>query len=197
MTAQRLASAGAIDGKIPPMSIPWKPVSKPSLIAGGLAGFVFMLYAALKPGGFLILDYVNLPIHEAGHLIFGIFGATLAVWGGTLLQIIFPIAFLIYFRLRGDTAGTYFATLWTGESLVYSSVYIRDARAMQLPLVGGGEHDWNNILSGLGLLAADGTIADVVLLTGWAILILSWLWFIDRGRKSLAGGSRDSESERI
>jgi hypothetical protein len=177
------------------MAVDWKPVSKPALIGGGLAALAFMLYAALKPGGFLILDYVNLPIHEAGHLVFGIFGATLAVWGGTLLQIIFPFAFLIYFRLRVDPAGTFFSAFWTGESLIYSSVYIGDARAMQLPLVGGGEHDWNNILSGLGLLAADGTIADVVLLTGWAILILSWLWFIDRGRKSLAAGAGASDSK--
>jgi hypothetical protein len=171
------------------MAVDWKPVSKPALIGGSLAALAFMLYAALNRGGFLILDYVNLPIHEAGHLVFAVFGSTLAVWGGTLLQVVVPAAFFLYFRLRGDTAGTFFSAFWTGESLFYSAVYIGDARAMQLPLVGGGEHDWNIILSKLGLLAADRTIADVVLLAGWAILILSWFWFIDRGRKSLAAGT--------
>jgi hypothetical protein len=167
------------------MEIVWKPVSKPALIGGSLAALAFMLYAALQEGGFLILDYVNLPIHEAGHLVFAVFGSTLAVWGGTLLQIIFPAAFFIYFLLHGDTAGTFFGAFWTGESLLYSATYIGDARAMVLPLVGGGEHDWNIILTQMGLLASDRTIADVVRLVGWAILVLSLLWFVKKGRESL------------
>lgn len=163
------------------MDISWKPVSKPALIGGSLAAVAFILYAALQDGGFLFLDYVNLPIHEAGHLVFAVFGSTLAIWGGTLLQLIFPAAFFVYFLLRGDTAGTFFGAFWTGESLLYSATYIGDARAMVLPLVGGGEHDWNIILSQLGLLSVDRTISDIVGLAGWTILVLSLLWFVKKG----------------
>ena len=106
------------------MRINWKPVSKPALIGGSLAAAAFMIYAAFQKSGFLLLDYVNLPIHEAGHLVFAPFGPTLGVWGGTLLQLLFPLLFAVYFALRGETAGTAFSAFWFGESLLYSSVYI-------------------------------------------------------------------------
>ncbi len=168
------------------MAAPWKPVSKAAWIAGCLAGAAFMAYAALKDGAFLLLDYVNLPVHEAGHLVFAVFGPVAAVWGGTLLQLIFPAVFLFYFRRRGDAGGAFFSVFWLGESLLYSSSYIRDARAMALPLVGGGEHDWNVILGRLNLLSSDQAIADAVRLAGWLLLALSLLWFLDKGRRLLS-----------
>jgi hypothetical protein len=168
------------------MRISWKPVSKPAFIGGVIAAAAFLIYAAFQKSGFLFLDYVNLPIHEAGHLIFSPFGATLGIWGGTLLQIIFPAVFFIYFMLRGETAGTAFSALWFGESLLYSSAYIGDARAMELPLVGGGEHDWNIILSDLGLLNSDRDIADVVRFLGWTAMVLAVFWFVKQARKSAA-----------
>jgi hypothetical protein len=167
------------------MTINWKPVSKPALIGGSLAAAAFMIYAAFQKSGFLLLDYVNLPIHEAGHLVFGPFGPTLGVWGGTLLQLLFPLLFAVYFALRGETAGTAFSAFWFGESLLYSSVYIGDAQAMILPLVGGGEHDWNIILSDLGALRSARTIADIVRFLAWTAMLLSVLWFVKRGRESL------------
>jgi len=169
--------------------IAWKPVSKPAMIAGVIAAAAFLIYAATNKSGFLVLDYVNLPIHEAGHLIFSPFGSTLSVWGGTLLQLIFPAVFAVYFALRGETAGTAFAAFWLGESLRYSSVYIGDARAMVLPLVGGGEHDWNIILSNLGLLNSDRAISDFVGFLGWTAMILAVLWFVKKARENPAESS--------
>lgn len=168
------------------MKTAWKPVSKPALFAGAGAAAAFLIYAAASKSGFLLLDYVNLPIHEAGHLVFSPFGRTLSIWGGTLLQLIFPAVFCGYFALRGETAGTAFTAFWFGESLRYSSVYIGDARAMVLPLVGGGEHDWNTILGDLGLLGSDRTIADLVGFFGWAVMILSTLWFVKKARENPA-----------
>jgi hypothetical protein len=165
------------------MRIEWKPVSKPALIGGSLAAAAFMIYAALQKSGFLLLDYVNLPVHEAGHLVFAPFGSALGIWGGTLLQLLIPVLFAVYFTLRGETAGTAFSAFWFGESLLYSSVYIGDAPAMILPLVGGGEHDWNIILSGLGALRSAGAIADVVRFLGWTAMVLAFLGFIKRGRE--------------
>lgn len=168
------------------MKIAWKPVSKPALFAGAGAAAAFLIYAAVSKSGFLLLDYVNLPIHEAGHLVFSPFGRTLSIWGGTLLQLIFPAVFCGYFVLRGETTGTAFTAFWFGESLRYSSVYIGDARAMILPLVGGGEHDWNTILGDLGLLGSDRTIADLVGFFGWAVMVLSVLWFVKKARENPA-----------
>lgn len=166
------------------MKTRWKPVSKPALLAGATAAVAFLVYAAVHKGGFFLLDYVNLPLHEAGHLVFAPFGAAMGAWGGTLLQLIGPAAFFAYFALRRETAGTAFSAFWFGESLLYSSAYIRDARAMELPLVGGGEHDWNIILGKLGLLGSDRAIADVVAFFGWSAMVLAVLWFVQQGRKA-------------
>ena len=63
----------------------WMPVSKPVRI-GWLAFYgIFLLYALTNKTGYLFIDYVFLPIHEGGHLLFGYFGHTLMVAGGTIL----------------------------------------------------------------------------------------------------------------
>jgi len=159
------------------MSISWKPVSKTVVVAGIAAAALFWVHALTARGGFLVLDYVNLPVHEAGHLVFGLFGPGFGVWGGTLMQLIIPASFVVYFALRGETTGTAFSAFWLGESGLYSGTYIADARAMQLPLAGGGEHDWNIILSRLNLLRSDRAIGDVVRFLGWA-LMLSAVYFL-------------------
>ena len=56
-----------------------------------------------------------------------------------------------------------FCVGWLGTNFYYVAWYLSDARAMAIPLlsVGGGEvyHDWNYMLSTLGLLQLDTTIA--------------------------------------
>jgi len=49
---------------------------------------------------------------------------------------------------------------------------------MALPLVGGGEHDWNIILMDLDMLKYDTTIAGIVRTFGWLIMISAVAWFV-------------------
>ncbi len=172
------------------MAIEWKPVSKTALIVGISAAALFLIHAATEKSGFLILDHVNLPIHEAGHPIFGLLGGTIEVWGGTIMELLVPLIFAVYFALRGETAGTAFCAFWFGENFVYISVYISDARAMALPLVGGGDHDWNTILSDLHLLQQDTMIGDIVRFLGWAIMVGAVLWFVGKRDR---GASREED----
>ncbi len=79
-----------------------------------------------------------------------------------------------------------FGAFWLGENLLYAATYIADARAMQLPLVGGGEHDWNIILSKLHLLRSDTAIADVVRFLGWAIMIGAVVFLFLKRDRSVA-----------
>jgi hypothetical protein len=53
-----------------------------------------------------------------------------------------------------------------------------DARAQELPLVGGGEHDWANILSRHGLLDQDTAIAHVVRTIGWIGMVACVLFAV-------------------
>ena len=166
------------------METSWKPVSKVSLTIGVLAAIGFWIYALADSDGFLFLDYVNLPFHEFGHLFFGPFGDTLGIWGGTIMQLLIPFGILISFCLRKETLGAAFSAFWLGENLLNISVYMADARKMELPLVGSGDHDWNIILSGLNMLQYDTSIASVVKTLGWLIMVSTVLWVVIMGLRS-------------
>ncbi len=98
------------------------------------------------------LDGVNLLIHEAGHVVFGSVGQTVAVAGGTILQLAFPLAFVLYFWRQGQRFAAAVCGVWASESLMYTARYLGDARAQELPLVGGHIHDWHYLLGQAGLL---------------------------------------------
>lgn len=149
-------------------------------MAGGVA---FLLYAAANNNRFLFLDHVNLALHELGHLLFCLFGGFICLIGGTVVQIAVPAALCLHFAVRGDIGGTVFCGLWSGESLVNVSVYMADARAMDLPLVVGGEHDWNAVFGALHLLSYDTTIALLAKVLGWMIMIAAVLWLASVGLK--------------
>jgi len=128
-----------------------------------------------------MLDRVNLIAHEAGHLLFSYLGEFLMVIGGTIGQLFVPLAFMVYFFLRKEMFSSAVALFWAGENFFSISVYIRDAQAMDLPLVsvGGGEdtiHDWNYILSKLEVLQWDRALGGLAFWTGIAIIALSIAW---------------------
>ncbi|HUI59772.1 MAG TPA: hypothetical protein VLX90_06095 [Steroidobacteraceae bacterium] len=134
-----------------------------------------------------ILDSANLAFHEAGHPLFGLFSDRLMVYGGTLGQLVFPVVATAAFWAGREAASFALALIWLSENLWNISRYMADARARQLPLVGGGEHDWTEIFSRWGALQQDTSIAGFVRLIGWIGLLssrgwLAWRWW--NGRES-------------
>jgi hypothetical protein len=119
------------------------------------------------------LDGIDLAIHETGHLVFGPFGQVIAVAGGTLFQLIVPAAFVWYFAQRGDRHAATVPLWWIGQNLWNISVYVRDARVQELPLVGGGEHDWAFLLGRFGLLAHDQGIGRGVHAIGVVVCLVA------------------------
>jgi hypothetical protein len=129
-------------------------------------------FLLLNPGHYGWLDSLDLAIHEFGHPLFGLFGEFIGSLGGTLMQLLMPAAFVAYFWRRGDRHAATVALWWIAQNLWNISVYVQDARAEELPLVGGGEHDWNYLLGTLGLLQQDRLIGDGVRLVG--MLVYAW-----------------------
>lgn len=125
-----------------------------------------------------LLDHVNLALHEAGHPIVGLVSDRLSVYGGTLFQLLFPLLFALHFLRQRDSLGFAVSGIWTGESLMNVARYMSDARAQQLPLVGGGMHDWTEIFTRWGMLRHDVAVAAATKLLGLSVIILScwWLW---------------------
>jgi hypothetical protein len=164
---------------------PWKPVSRPSLAAWVVFYVGFLGYAFAAHGGYLFIDSANLVVHEGGHNLFGWFGPTLGLWGGTLLQWLVPFLLAIYFFTERQTTGFAFCAFFFFENWLYTATYMADARAQVLPLVTTGdadfvEHDWFAIFSRLGVLNHDTEIASVVRVLGWCGMIACVCWLATR-----------------
>jgi len=153
-----------------------------ALLLGGAGWLTLRLLA--HPGDGCLLDLVNLPFHEAGHVFLAPFGHILHVLGGTLGQLAVPAVLGWYFLVRrSDAFASSFCTWWFGENLINISTYMADARAQVLPLVGGGEHDWTELFfrwhtldepSVVRISSATRGAGEVVMLLGvaWAVLLV-------------------------
>lgn len=142
-------------------------------VALTLALTAYGISYARDPGAGRLLDGVDLAIHESGHLVFGAFGEFVQFAGGTIMQLLMPLAFVGYFLRRRDPHAATVALWWVAQNLWNISVYVADARAQELPLVGGGEHDWAYMLGRLGWMARDTAIARGVHHAGVALLVVS------------------------
>jgi hypothetical protein len=122
------------------------------------------------------LDGVNLAFHEAGHLFLSFAGETLHFLGGTLGQLFFPFVLALRFRMREESFESAVCTFWLGESLMNVAVYMGDARAQVLPLVGGHVHDWGWLLPRVGLLEHCESLGRMLHVLASLVVIASWVW---------------------
>ena len=170
----------------------WQAVSRIALVLWLSFYMLFLLYAAFDRTGFLLIDYVNLPIHEGGHLLFKTFtrcgqeegfAATLAVAGGTILQLAVPLLLAVCFAYQRHPTGTAFCSFFFFENFLNISTYMADARRQQLTLVTVGDgdnviHDWLYLFSHMHVLQHDLQIAAAVRFIGWIGMIGTVLWLI-------------------
>ena len=143
------------------------------ILVVGLAIYVVWLAFAYQ---YHFVDGVNLLIHEAGHFIFGAAPETVAVAGGTILQLLFPLLFMWSFWRRDSMFEAAVCGVWASESLMYTARYLGDAQAQELPLIGGHIHDWNYLLGRAGLLEhASGLGTGLHILASLAAVGFVWL----------------------
>ncbi len=129
------------------------------------------------------LHLIDLPFHEAGHVVFMPFGQFLMALGGSLMQLIVPGALTVVFLTRHrDPFGAAVTTWWLGENLLDLAPYINDARNLSLVLIGGKTgaevegHDWEYILMSLGWLQHDHRLARLAHFSGSAIMLAACAW---------------------
>ena len=149
-----------------------------------------------------IFSGITFGIHELGHVAFSFLGEFAMIAGGSFCQLAAPLAAAIIFLRQRDYFGIAVTGGWLSLSLYNLAVYIGDARAQQLPLLGLTDdpmHDWYYLLSKMGLLALDTKIA--FLTRGVALLVLlaslalgAWLCFM-MARKSDARSYRHQRDE--
>lgn len=132
--------------------------------------------ALLVRPGFALIDNINLPIHETGHLVFAPFGEFVTALGGSLFQVAFPAVFVVYFMRRRDDHSASVALWWVAQNLWNVAIYIADAQEQELPLVGGGEHDWAFLLAEMDILKRDDQVAAMVRFVGIMLFVVSIVW---------------------
>lgn len=130
------------------------------------------------------LHLVNLPFHEAGHIIFSPLGRFMQALGGTLGQLLMPAVCMGVLLLRTrDAFGAAVALWWLAESFMDIAPYINDARSLNLMLLGGvtgkdvpDYHDWEFILRKLGLLKVDHVLAYMAQGIGIVLMVTALVW---------------------
>ena len=124
---------------------PWRRWGRTTLLGVVAAIATWFAFGAHTPVP--LFDWFDLGVHEAGHLLAFPLPDIAMFMAGSFAQIAFPLAMAWYFGIRrGDRAAGGFCLVWAGTSAWDVSVYAADAVTQQLPLVGGGQHDWAYIL---------------------------------------------------
>lgn len=133
--------------------------------------------------GYSFLHNINLPFHEAGHIIFSFFGRFIMVLGGSMAQILMPIICMVTFLIQKNPFAASVGLWWTGENFMDIAPYINDARDLELMLLGGvtgkevdNYHDWEYLLGKLGWLEYDHTIAHLSYKFGTLLMLTAFVW---------------------
>lgn len=164
------------------------------LAAAALWGWA--LIGADPRSGEIAASFLHGPLllfHEAGHVIWRLFGAWMSVLGGTLMQLLMPALIVAAFLWRNhDPFGAALGLWLLGVSLLDVAPYMYDALQPQLTLLNGsvgeaGGHDWIVLFESIGLLAQAQTIGLVVHRLGALVLLLAlgwgaWLLVLQRRR---------------
>ncbi len=171
-----------------------KPETNPLIFGGRVIFFLVILIWGLKfiftpmetnYVGASLWHFVNLPFHEAGHIIFRPFGRFITSLGGSLGQLLMPLVCLAVFLVKmRDTFAASFSMWWFGENFLDLAPYINDARSLTLQLLGGntgrtspyGFHDWEFILKESGFIRYDHFLANFSYKLGSILMIISFLW---------------------
>ena len=130
-------------------------------------------------------SFIHRPLlifHEAGHVVFRLFGQWIMVLGGTLGQLIMPAVLggALLFKNR-DPFGASIGLWLLGVSLMDIAPYIYDALHPQLMLLSGttgeeGGHDWIYLLTSVGLLDKAHSIGGLVHMLGALTVSASTAW---------------------
>ncbi len=143
-----------------------------------LAFIVLLLFSSFRlytsPPHWTFISSVNLIFHEAGHAIFFVFGNFMHVLGGTLGELLIPLAIIFHFLRQGHRFALGFSLWWLSTALFNVSIYAADAQERVLPLITGdpGTHDWWYLLNVLGIIEHDNLVGNI-----FFVLSVCVLWY--------------------
>ena len=111
------------------------------------------------------LTYVNLGLHELGHMFTYSASELTTRVAGSIAQVAIPVLIALYFFFRrGDWVGTGVFLVWGATSAAEVSLFVADAPTQKLELLGHDKHDWAFILGpeGYDAMRRSGEIASQI-----------------------------------
>jgi len=103
------------------------------------------------------------------------------VLNGTLFQVLFPAGVAYYYKKKGNRFAMYIALFFVGFSLQYTAWYISTAHeGLILPahksfLGVDAYHDFNYLLSAMGLMQYESLISGLTRLVAYLLMIIAVL----------------------
>ena len=135
--------------------------------------------------GEIMESFIHGPLlifHEAGHVVFRLFGEWVGVLGGTLGQLLMPgiLGGALLWKNR-DPFGAAIGLWLVGVSVLDVAPYMYDAWAPRLTLLGGGTgndsfHDWIYLFDSVHQLAHAQRIGAFTHALGVGIVLLALAW---------------------
>ena len=118
-----------------------------ALVLIGVWGWFAVLHGDQTP----VFVYLNIAVHEAGHVLFRPFGELTMLIMGSGFEVLFPLAMAAYFlALRKDAVAGAVCLGWCASALASAATYIGDADDGRLALLGAtgpdAAGDWERIL---------------------------------------------------
>ena len=149
-------------------------------------------FALVKNDQTPVFVYLNIAVHESGHVLFRPFGELTMLVMGSGFEVLFPFAVGVLFLIRRrDLVSTSVCWGWAASALASAATYIADADDGRLALLGAtgpdAAGDWERILGEQffdKVFLAD-SIAGTVRTFGFALWFVAlWLaaWAIVRNR---------------
>ena len=145
---------------------------------------LYLAYALFRqmadPGHGSWFAGLSLGIHELGHIVFGFLPFFFVALAGSATEVVVPLLAMVMFYRQQEFFGLAVLGCWLSYNLLGIARYIADSRDQfnVYVTVGGGEgqHDWEYILSTLGLLNQDKAIGGLVRLLGAAVGFIALGW---------------------
>jgi len=154
-----------------PHYAPWDPAYEQN---DGLIQQIFTLY-------FFIANQTLGIIHESGHGVCYVLPCPefIMVLNGTLFQLLFPAGIAYYYKRKENRFAMYIALFFVGFSLHYTAWYISTAHeGLILPasksfLGVDAYHDFNYLLTAMGLMQYESFISGLIRLIAYLLMIIS------------------------
>ena len=145
-----------------------------------------------------LLSAADLGIHEFSHLVAIPFGETAHFLAGSIGQVLLPLLLSAAALYQRQYPAAVFCLGWAGLSAIGVAIYVADAQAQALPLLGGGTHDWAWILGHYGALERARDLADRIRIGAGVLVSVAVLWalYLSHVRPTPGGrGEREPEWE--